>query len=80
MQVKDLADQLTAMVEQGKGEFEVVHVNGVGKETDILGFEVVEHGFFTIPQKADTRSRISDEIGKRKRERSRLRLFTHSPF
>lgn len=80
MQVKDLAKQLTAMVEQGKGEFEVVHVNGVGREMDVCGFEVVEHGFFTIPMKANKRSRIDDEISKRKRERSRLRLFTHSPF
>lgn len=80
MLVRDLLAQLQQMADNGKGDFEVVHVDGVGKEKDVIGFEVVETGFFTVVDNGDKRARLNDEIGKRKRERSRLRLFTHSPF
>ncbi|HEY7823733.1 MAG TPA: hypothetical protein VIG24_12905 [Acidimicrobiia bacterium] len=79
MQVKDLAEQLNKMVELGKGEFDLVHVMGNGVEKEVLGFEVVEHGFFSAGPVLNGTGRGS-EISRKRRERSRVRLFTHSPF
>ena len=76
MTVEQLAEQLAQMVSNGKGDHVVVHANGVGKETAILGFEVVDHASF-LPASANDRTR---ELARRDRERCRLRLFTHSPF
>ena len=80
MDVKDLHKQLGQMIDNGKGDFEVVHVMGNGTERAFCGFEVDEQGFFTVRHETDKRAQLADAVGKSLRERPRLRLFTHSPF
>lgn len=78
MNVVDLHKQLSQMIDNGKGDHEVVHVMGNGQERSFCGFEVVSAGSFDLPQGAARKAGTSRMIADR--EKPRIRLFTTSPF
>ena len=41
MTVKELVEALARMIEDGHGDADVAHVNGVGKATNVCGWELV---------------------------------------
>lgn len=69
MKVHELAEALAKMVEQGLGEADVAHVNGVGKSTVVCGWELV------------TKQSFRQGRGMQQPpEAPQFRLFTTSPF
>lgn len=73
MKVNDLLKHLQQMQTNGKGEYDIVHVNGNGAEKALCGFEVVESSIYLDDKKSGF---DKAEIEKP----NRLRLLTHSPF
>jgi len=71
MKVSELAEYLQTLVEQGKGEFDVVLVNGNGQEKSLVGAEVMEQGFFKTFHEGQPNA------AKKHEDRSRPRLRFH---
>ena len=69
MTVTELAEAFKQMVDNGHGEAEVAHVNGVGKAVAICGWQLV------TAQSFEEREGVG-----RKSHKKELRLFTTSPF
>lgn len=69
MKIKDLAEALTKMTENGHGDLPVKQALGNGTEKNIMGWELVNEGMFD-----------SDRTRELKGTQPRLRLFTTSPF
>lgn len=70
MMVKELAEAMAKMVEQGNGDAEVCHVNGTGKAVVVCGWQLVTDAGW------DSRKGLHAPA----HEGRQLRLFTTSPF
>lgn len=53
MNVKDLHAALGQMIDNGHGSAEVTHVNGTGKATRVLGWELVTSSSYEPSRGAD---------------------------
>ena len=69
MQVKELHEALGRMIEDGHGEAKVMHVNGQGKATQILGWELSLVGAYE-----PARGAAQKPVGKQ------LKFYTTSRF
>uniref|UniRef100_A0AAU7VGP8 Uncharacterized protein n=1 Tax=Dinoroseobacter phage vB_DshS_R26L TaxID=3161158 RepID=A0AAU7VGP8_9CAUD len=69
MNVRELAEALTKMVQAGHGDLPVHHVMGNGKEKSICGWELVSEGQFD-----------SEATRAERGSAPRLKMFTDSPF
>jgi len=55
MNVKELHEALGKMIENGHGDSEVSHVNGQGKASTVLGWELVTSASYEPARGADQR-------------------------
>jgi hypothetical protein len=69
MKVHELAEAFSKMVDQGLGDADVAHVNGVGKSTVVCGWELITKQSFRQGRGIEKPPEVPQ-----------LRLFTTSPF